>query len=61
MYRVKPKSLKKASPELAVMHPFPRVKELSTKIDSDPRAAYFDQIQNGLYVRMALLSFALGR
>lgn len=56
MYCVTPKSLKRASHSLAVMHPLPRVTELSTKIDSDPRAAYFEQIQNGLFVRMALLS-----
>ncbi len=61
MYCVTPKSLKKASPHLAVMHPFPRVTELSPDVDRDPRAAYFEQIQNGLYVRMALLSLALSR
>ena len=39
-----------------VMHPLPRLDEISMEVDSDPRAAYFRQAQNGLYVRMALLS-----
>jgi aspartate carbamoyltransferase catalytic subunit len=44
---------------MVVMHPLPRVKEISTAVDSDPRAAYFRQMRNGLYVRMALLSYVL--
>ena len=39
-----------------VLHPLPRLDEISMEVDSDPRAAYFRQAQNGLYVRMALLS-----
>jgi aspartate carbamoyltransferase catalytic subunit len=39
-----------------IMHPLPRLDEISMEVDSDPRAAYFRQAQNGLYVRMALLS-----
>lgn len=42
-----------------VMHPLPRVDEISPLIDSDPRAAYFRQARNGLYVRMALLKLCL--
>ena len=42
-----------------VMHPLPRINEISKKIDNDPRAAYFRQAQNGLYVRMALLKMIL--
>ncbi|GMH44650.1 hypothetical protein BSKO_12602 [Bryopsis sp. KO-2023] len=42
-----------------VMHPLPRVDEITTDVDSDPRAAYFRQARNGLYVRMALLKLAL--
>jgi len=42
-----------------VMHPLPRVDEISYQVDKDPRAAYFRQAQNGLYIRMALLSVAL--
>jgi aspartate carbamoyltransferase catalytic subunit len=37
------------------MHPFPRVDEIDEEIDNDPRAAYFRQIENGLYIRMALI------
>ena len=43
-------------PKSIVMHPLPRLDEISMEVDSDPRAAYFRQAQNGLYVRMALLS-----
>lgn len=43
-----------------IMHPLPRVDEISPQVDSDPRAAYFRQAQNGLYVRMALLQMILG-
>jgi len=42
-----------------VMHPLPRLEEISMEVDKDPRAAYFRQAQNGLYVRMALLSMVL--
>jgi len=42
-----------------VMHPLPRLDEIAMEVDSDPRAAYFRQAQNGLYVRMALLSMVL--
>ena len=42
-----------------VMHPLPRVDEIDPRVDSDPRAAYFRQAKNGLYVRMALLKLAL--
>jgi aspartate carbamoyltransferase catalytic subunit len=42
-----------------VMHPLPRVNEISVKVDADPRAAYFRQVQNGMYVRMALITMLL--
>ncbi|MFC1615484.1 aspartate carbamoyltransferase, partial [Patescibacteria group bacterium] len=42
-----------------IMHPFPRSGEILSEVDLDPRAAYFRQIQNGLYVRMALLKMLL--
>jgi len=48
-------------PEAIVMHPLPRVDEITTEVDRDPRAAYFRQAQNGLYIRMAVLAAALGR
>ena len=48
-------------PDAIVMHPLPRVDEITTEVDADPRAAYFRQAQNGLYIRMALLAACLGR
>lgn len=44
-----------AKPDMLVLHPLPRVNEISVEIDDDPRAAYFKQIQYGVYVRMALI------
>lgn len=44
-----------------VMHPLPRVDEITIEVDADPRAAYFRQAQNGLYIRMAVLAACLGR
>lgn len=43
---------------MIIMHPLPRVDEISTEVDADPRAAYFRQMKNGMYVRMALLKMA---
>jgi aspartate carbamoyltransferase catalytic subunit len=43
------------------MHPLPRVGEITPDVDADPRAAYFRQARNGLYVRMALLAMLLER
>ena len=42
------------------MHPLPRVNEISVDVDDDPRAKYFDQVQNGMYIRMALILMLLG-
>ena len=42
------------------MHPLPRVNEIATEIDDDPRAKYFDQVTNGKYMRMALIMTMLG-
>ena len=47
--------LKKARPEMRILHPLPRVNEISTDVDSDPRAAYFRRVENGKFVRMALI------
>jgi aspartate carbamoyltransferase catalytic subunit len=58
-YQITPHILSKAKKTLRVMHPLPRVNEISVDIDSDPRAAYFRQMQYGLYVRMALLTLML--
>lgn len=52
--------LKLAKEDLAIMHPLPRVNEISTNIDDDPRACYFRQALNGKYVRMALILTLLG-
>jgi len=63
-YRITKEFLTKANakPDLTIMHPLPRVNEISTCVDDDtPRAAYFRQMKNGLYVRMALLALLMGK
>jgi aspartate carbamoyltransferase catalytic subunit len=40
-----------------IMHPLPRVNEIEVSVDDDPRAIYFEQVKNGLYMRMALLEY----
>lgn len=47
--------LSHAKPDLPVLPPLPRVNEISLDVDDDPRAAYFEQVQNGVYIRMALI------
>ena len=47
--------LRTAKETMAVLHPLPRVNEIAGEVDDDPRAAYFEQAQNGVYVRMALI------
>ena len=49
-----------ARPDMLVLHPLPRVNEISVEVDADPRAAYFKQVQYGVYVRMALMLSLLG-
>uniref|UniRef100_A0A182P0V5 aspartate carbamoyltransferase n=1 Tax=Anopheles epiroticus TaxID=199890 RepID=A0A182P0V5_9DIPT len=56
-----PQIMTLAKRRMIVMHPLPRVFEISVEIDSDPRAAYFRQAEYGMYVRMALLTMVLGR
>jgi aspartate carbamoyltransferase len=51
----------RAPARMILMHPFPRVGEIARAVDADPRAAYFRQMENGLYVRMALLAMVLGK
>merc|ERR1719334_699588 len=58
---VTPQLMTRAKRKMVVMHPLPRREEVSTQFDSDPRAAYFRQAQNGMYVRMALLAAVLAR
>lgn len=51
----------KAAPQgMIVMHPLPRVDEISTDVDKDSRACYFQQMENGMFVRMAILALILG-
>ena len=52
-------TLTNAKNNLVIMHPLPRNDEINTNIDNDPRAAYFRQMENGLYVRMALLQLLI--
>ena len=47
--------LKTAKPDMHILHPLPRVNEISVEVDDDPRAAYFPQAQYGVYIRMALI------
>ena len=54
-YILEPKKLKNAKKDLSIMHPLPRVNEISVSIDDDPRACYFKQVLNGKYIRMALI------
>jgi aspartate carbamoyltransferase len=60
-YVIDPKVMKVARDRMIVMHPLPRVGEISPEFDDDPRAAYFRQMEYGLYVRMALLAMVLGK
>lgn len=59
LYHVDEKLLQQAKPDLSIMHPLPRVDEIAKSIDTDPRAVYFQQVENGIYLRMALLLLAL--
>ena len=54
-YILTPEKLHNAKETLSILHPLPRVNEISVKVDNDPRAAYFDQVLNGKYIRMALI------
>lgn len=52
--------LQKAKKDLAILHPLPRVNEIQMEVDDDPRAKYFQQVKNGMLVRMALMAKLLG-
>ncbi|MCI9077012.1 MAG: aspartate carbamoyltransferase [Dorea sp.] len=54
-YILDSKKMELAGPDMLVLHPLPRVNEISVEVDKDPRAAYFKQVQYGVYVRMALI------
>jgi len=60
-YAVTPQTLMMAKDKMIVMHPLPRLDEVSIDVDGDPRACYFRQIEYGMYVRMALLRLLLAR
>ena len=60
-YVINREIMNKAKEEMIVMHPLPRVTEISMDVDDDPRAAYFRQMEYGLYTRMALLAMVLGK
>jgi aspartate carbamoyltransferase len=60
-YVITPEVMQSAKDEMIVMHPLPRVGEISMEVDDDPRAAYFRQMEYGLYTRMALLAMVLGK
>jgi len=54
-YVLEPRKLQNAKADLCIMHPLPRVNEISVAVDNDPRACYFKQVLNGKYMRMALI------
>lgn len=58
---ITPETLSTAKERMILMHPLPRVSEISMEVDDDPRAAYFRQMEYGMYVRMALLAMVLGK
>ncbi len=60
-YVITAETMKSAKEQMAVLHPLPRVGEIAREVDDDPRAAYFRQMEYGMYVRMALLALVLGR
>ncbi len=60
-YVVTPETMALAKDRMALLHPLPRVDEISIEVDGDPRAAYFRQMEYGMYVRMALLALVLGK
>lgn len=60
-YEITTDLMEKAKEKMVIMHPLPRVGEIHYDVDKDPRAAYFRQVQNGMYIRMALLAAVLGK
>ena len=59
-YILNKEKLEMAAPDMLILHPLPRVNEISVEVDNDPRAVYFKQAQYGVYVRMALILTLLG-
>lgn len=60
-FRITLDTIKDAKATMVIMHPLPRVGEIAEEVDVDPRAAYFRQMENGMFVRMALLALVLGK
>jgi aspartate carbamoyltransferase catalytic subunit len=60
IYKIDLKTLKSAKKDLIILHPLPRVDEIAAEVDSTPQARYFQQVWNGIVVRMALLALVLG-
>ncbi len=58
-YILDPEKLRTAKADMSILHPLPRVNEISPKVDDDPRAVYFTQVRNGRFVRMALIKTLL--
>jgi len=61
IYVVGTELMERAADDMVLMHPLPRVYEIDPAVDKDPRAAYFRQVENGMYIRMALLAAVLGQ
>jgi aspartate carbamoyltransferase catalytic subunit len=60
IYRIDLKTLKRAKKDLVILHPLPRIDEIAYEVDSTPQARYFQQVWNGIVVRMTLLALVLG-
>jgi aspartate carbamoyltransferase catalytic subunit len=59
-YKIDIKTLKGAKKDMIILHPLPRVDEIASEVDKTPQARYFQQVWNGIVIRMALLSMVLG-
>lgn len=60
-YVVNNSTLAVCKKDMVILHPLPRVDEIAAEVDADPRAAYFRQMENGMFVRMAILALVLGK
>ena len=60
VYELTAGMLSGVKPNMRILHPLPRVTEIATDVDSTPYAYYFEQARNGMYVRMAVISYLLG-
>ncbi len=59
-YKIDLKTLQNAKKDMIILHPLPRVDEIAAEVDNAPQARYFQQVGNGVVVRMALLALVLG-